>query len=160
MNMAEGRAPIVEVKGHKYFLIDQDLSKGDRRCDGPGLSSLFSVEGGSTGGNNVRESNRIKKRKELTPTVTNELHDTTSDGLEDDAFDGTSDNHALEVLSERDKEATITRKTTKVAGDVIIFRNVKLAAPSAGIRCAGRKDTKRLLWLNEFYVTHEVHFPG
>ena len=82
MNMDEGIAPIVVVKGHKYIVIDQDLSKGDRRCDGPALSSFFSVEGGSDGGNNARESNRIKKRKELTPTVINELHDTTFHGLE------------------------------------------------------------------------------
>ena len=116
MNMDEGRAQIVEVKGHKYFLIDQDLSKGDRRCDGPALStSFFSVEGGSTGGNNVRESNRIKKRKELTPTVRNELHDTPFHGLEDDTVDATTDNHASEMLPERDNEASIRRKTTKVS---------------------------------------------
>ena len=153
--MDEGIAPIVEVKGHKYILIDQDLSKGDRRCDGPALSSFFSVEGGSTGGNNARESNRIKKRKELTPTVINELHDTTSHGLEDDTLDGTIDNHGSEMLPERDNETSNRRKTTKVSGDVILCSNVKLAAPKSGIRCAGRKDTTRLLWLNEFYVIHE-----
>jgi hypothetical protein len=63
MNMDEGRTLIVEVKGHNYYLIDQDLSKSDRRCDGPALSSFFSVEGGCTGGNNVRESYRMKKER-------------------------------------------------------------------------------------------------
>jgi len=153
--MDEGRAPIVEVKGHNYFVIDEDLSKGDRRCDGPALSSFFSIEGGSTVVNNLRESKRINKRKELTPTVTNELHDTTSHGLEDDTLDATIDYHALEVKPERDNEASNRRKATKVSGDVILSRNVMLAAPKAGIRCAGRQDTTRLLWLNEFYAIHE-----
>jgi hypothetical protein len=31
-----------------------------------------------------------------------------------------------------------------------------LRPPKGGIRCAGRNDTTRLLWLNEFYVVHEV----
>ena len=143
--MDEGRAPIVEVKGHNYFVIDEDLSKGDRRCDGPALSSFFSIEGGSTVVNNFRESKRIKKRKELTPTVIIELHDTTSHGLEDDTLDATIDYHASVVKPERDNEASNRRKTTKVSGDVILRRNVMLAPPKAGIRCAGRKDTTRLL---------------
>jgi hypothetical protein len=159
--MDEGIAPIVVVKGHKYIVIDQDLSKDDRRCDGPALSSFFSVEGESTGGNNAREINRIKKRKELTPTVINELHDTTSHGLEDDTLDGTIDNHGSEMQPERDNETSNRRQTTKVSGDVILCSNIKLAAPKSGIRCAGRKDTTRLLWLNEFYVIHEgTRFKG
>jgi hypothetical protein len=82
----------------------------------------------------------------MTPTVNIELHDTTSDGRADDTLDATIDNnYASEVLPMRDNEASKRSKTTKVAEDIILLRNVKLAAPKAGIRCAGRKDTTRLL---------------
>ena len=40
----EGRdTPIVVLKGHNYFVVDQDLSKGDRRSDGPALAHFFNV---------------------------------------------------------------------------------------------------------------------
>jgi hypothetical protein len=58
--MEEGRTSIVEMKGHQYYVVDQDLSRGDRRSDGPALSNFFIVEGGSTTVNNVRESHRLK----------------------------------------------------------------------------------------------------
>ncbi len=32
---------------------------------------------------------------------------------------------------------------------------IHLRRPHSGIRCAGRHDTTRLLWLHEFYVVHE-----
>ena len=63
--MEEGRLSIVELEGHNYFVVDQDLSKGDRRSDGPAMATFFKVEAGSTTHNNVRESCRVKKRREV-----------------------------------------------------------------------------------------------
>jgi hypothetical protein len=78
--MEEGRASIVERKGHQYYVVDQDLSRGDKRSDGPALSNFFIVEGGSTIVNNVRESHRLKNRVELASTfTTNESYDSTTD---------------------------------------------------------------------------------
>ena len=63
--MDEGRLSIVELEGHNYYVVDQDLSKGDRRSDGPAMATFFNVEAGSTMHNNVRESCRLKKRSEI-----------------------------------------------------------------------------------------------
>jgi hypothetical protein len=53
MSQGEQGMKIVEREdGHDYFLIDRDRSKGDRRCDGPALSSFFIDGGGSTIVNN------------------------------------------------------------------------------------------------------------
>ena len=46
--MQDGRTQIVEVEGHNYYVVDEDRTKGDRRCDGPALSSFFIDGGGST----------------------------------------------------------------------------------------------------------------
>ncbi len=61
VNMDEGRTAIVERKGHQYYVVDQDYSRGDRRSDGPAMANFFVVVGGLTTENNVRESNRLKK---------------------------------------------------------------------------------------------------
>ncbi len=63
--MEEGRSPIVEVNGHQYYVLGQDLSKGNRRSDGRALSNFFNVEAASSTVNNVRESHRIRKKREL-----------------------------------------------------------------------------------------------
>ncbi len=34
---------IVDVDGVKYFVVDRDVSKGDRRCDGKFMSDFFTV---------------------------------------------------------------------------------------------------------------------
>jgi hypothetical protein len=125
-----------------YYVVDQDLSRGDRRSDGPALSNFFIVEGGSTTVNNVREIHRLKNRMELAPTVTNESHDSTTDELLEYSLDAMRDKPASE-------EGPLRKK------NVTALTNVRLRPPKAGIRCAGRNDTTRQLWLNEFYVVHE-----
>ena len=141
--MEEGRASIVERKGHEYYVVDQDLSRGDRRSDGPALSNFFIVEGGSTIVNNVRESHRLKNRMELAPTfTTNESYDSTTDELLEYSLDAMREKPASE-------EGPLRKKK------VPALTNIRLRPPKAGIRCAGRNDTTRQLWLNEFYVVHE-----
>ncbi len=34
----------VELQGHNYYVVDQDRSKGDRRCDGKATSDFFNNE--------------------------------------------------------------------------------------------------------------------
>ncbi len=81
--MDEDRTAVVERKGHQYYVVDQDYSRGDRRSDGPAMAFFFIVVGGSTTENNVQESHRLKKRMELSPTVINESHLSTTDEVED-----------------------------------------------------------------------------
>jgi hypothetical protein len=73
--MKEGRSRIVEVNGQKYYVIGQDLSKGDRRSDGVALSNSFNVEAASSTVNNVRESHRIRKKRELATTTNGDSHE-------------------------------------------------------------------------------------
>ena len=135
--MEEGRLSIVELEGHNYFVVDQDLSKGDRRSDGPAMATFFKVEAGSTTHNNVRESCRVKKRREVSapPMIGNR------DG-------GTSEEQVIQKGGRR-------RSKSKGDADATPVRIVSLRCPIAGIRCAGRNDITRLLWLNEFYFVHE-----
>jgi hypothetical protein len=140
--MEEGRTAIVEMKGHQYYVVDQDMSRGDRTSDGPALSNFFIDDGGSTTVNNVRESHRLKNRMELAQTVTNESQDRTTDEQQEDRLDGMRDKPACEEGPSRKKKSTA-------------LTNVRLRPPKAGIRCTGRNETTRQLWLNEFYVVHE-----
>ena len=145
--MEDGRLSIVELEGHNYFVVDQDVSKGDRRSDGPAMATFFNIDAGSTTSNNVRESCRVKKRREVSspPIIGNRDGDT---------------NEEEQVKNHRD-EGQVTKKggsrrsKSKGDADATPSRIVSLRSPIAGIRCAGRNDTTRLLWLNEFYVVHE-----
>jgi hypothetical protein len=82
--MEAGETRIVVLKGHDYYVVDQELSKGDRRSDGPALSNFFDVEEECTSDNNVRESRRVKKRRDMAHTA---------NLLQEDSFTGTILNH-------------------------------------------------------------------
>jgi hypothetical protein len=140
--MDEDRTAVVERKGHQYFVVDQDYSRGDRRSDGPAMANFFIVVGGSTTENNVQESHRLKKRMELSPTVINESNLGTTDEVEDSSLDAMRVKHAS-------GDGTLRKKKQSAS------TNVMLRTPKRGIRCAGRNDTTRLLWVNEFYLVHE-----
>lgn len=145
--MDEGRLPIVELEGHNYYVVDQDLSKGDRRSDGPAMATFFNVEAGSTMHNNVRESCRLKKRSEVSSPPTIGIRDGDS-------------NDEVQVLNHHDEEEVIVKVRSRRSksnrdSPATPLRIVSLRSSIAGIRCAGRNDTTRLLWLNEFYVVHE-----
>jgi hypothetical protein len=150
--MDEGTTRTVRLKGHKYFVVDQDVTKGDRRSDGPALSCFFLAEADSTLVNNVRQSHRTKKRMEEPPMINTICHErNTRNGLAEDAQDATVCNSGC--AEEPAREKTIQcRRQCKGDGDV---SSQTLRSPKFGIRCAGRSDTTRLLWLNEFYVVYE-----
>jgi len=139
--MDEGTTRIVQLKGHNYFVVDQDVTKGDRRSDGPALSSFFLAEAGSTTVNNVRQSHRIKKNMEEPPMV----------NIGEDAPDAMTCNICCAEAPGR-KNKIQCRRQFKGDGDV---SSHTLRPPKVGIRCAGRSDTTRLLWLHEFYVVYE-----
>jgi hypothetical protein len=83
--MDDGTTKIVQLKGHNYFVVDQDVTKGDRRSDGPALSNFFLAEGGSSTVNNVRQSNRIKKiTEEVLMVNTVCLEENMNEGLEEE----------------------------------------------------------------------------
>jgi hypothetical protein len=54
----------VDFDGSSYFVVESDVSKGDRRCDGKALENFFDVGETSITVNNVRESQRVKKRRD------------------------------------------------------------------------------------------------
>ena len=63
---AEGDAiAIVDVNGFSYYVVDSDLSKGDRRGDGKYMSDFFTVANtpGSTIISNVRHRHNVLPMK-------------------------------------------------------------------------------------------------
>ncbi len=82
---------IVEVEGSSYFVVDNDLRKGDRRCDGRLMEDFFTVGDGE----------RVKKKRILYEAS----HAGFKDGLKvrknNDAF------LALNVLVDEDARSTI-----------------------------------------------------
>ena len=144
---------IVQLKGHNYFVVDQDLTKGDRRSDGPALSNFFLAEAGSLNVNNVRQSHRIKKRTEEVRMVNIVCHvENTNEGLVEEAQDATMSNLGCDEELAPKKKMQCRRRQLNGEGDV---GKPNLRPSKVGIRCAGRNDTTRLLWLNEFYVVYE-----
>jgi len=141
--MQDGRTQIVEVEGHNYYVVDEDRTKGDRRCDGPALSKFFIFdEGGSTTVNNVRGSHRLKNRNEALHTVTNDSHGIAINDRQEERLDRIVGKHTCDERPLKKKQVSVSN-------------NVRLRGPKVGIRCAGRNDTTRLLWLNEYYLVHE-----
>ena len=61
---------ILDVDGFTYFVVDRDLSKGDRRCDGKFLSNFFTVvDTQDEAMTNVRQSKRVVKKRDLSHTL-------------------------------------------------------------------------------------------
>ena len=154
--MEEVRIPIVEVKGHEYFIVDQDLSRGDRRSDGPALSNFFDGEVGSITVNNVRGSQRLKKKREVSPVGNvDPAAGSTTEALPELNRDASTLQHVRNEEPGSTSKVISGRKQSHGDGYVTQLTNFTLRRPKAGIRCSGRNDTTRLLWLHEFYVVHE-----
>ena len=174
---------IIDVDGCAYFVVDRDIKKGDRRCDGKYMSDFFTV--GDTQGeamSNVRQSRRVVKKRDLSHTL---CLDTFEDPevINVDAGGptnvGTVRTHSKKrhcskdimenVISIEDPsctaiapeeevscDTTVVYQTTVVVDDFDISSCFGgLRRPEDGIRCAGRKGTTRLLWLHEFFVVNE-----
>jgi hypothetical protein len=63
--------------------------------------------------------------------------------------------HGFGDVRLRKKKAPITIENMKRDGKLKIGRIAALRPVKAGIQCAGRNDTTRLLWLHEYYAVHE-----
>ena len=150
----------VELKGHNYYVLDQDRSKGDRRCDGKATSDFFNVEETSTTIDNVRESRRIKKRRDMIDAAValaqkeEEARRCREDVLETALYE-TIDPHAQNATSSKKKKRSSKIEQNPEDGNGIPSALFMLRPPESGVRCAGRHDTTRLLWLHEYYVVHE-----
>jgi hypothetical protein len=182
----------VELNGHNYYVVDQDRSKGDRRCDGKATSDFFKVEETTTIINNVRESKRVKKRKDQEEAAYQEqalagsklaLAAWAALAVDVSVIEGSftvnvnEEQDQLEVVSEVVSSKKKKRKSkieevmddnrarqrlqkksveqNPVDGNGIPSAPFMLRPPESGVRCAGRHDTTRLLWLHEYYVVHE-----
>jgi hypothetical protein len=61
---------IVDVDGFQYFVMDRDVSKGDRWSDGKFMSDFFTVvERPVEATTNVRQSQRVVKKRDLAHTL-------------------------------------------------------------------------------------------
>jgi hypothetical protein len=104
-------------------------------------------------------SHRIKKRRDVAHRDNLQCHEggSTIEGLEEGRCTTMIRNHDSyqeQMLGQKEK-ANNRRQETNGDGDATPSENVVLRPPCRGIRCAGRKDTTRLLWLHEFYIVLE-----
>jgi hypothetical protein len=68
---------IIDVDGFQYFVVDRDVSKGDRRCDGKFMSDFFKVvEKPGVAMSNVWQSHRVVKKRDLAHKL---CHDSVED---------------------------------------------------------------------------------
>jgi hypothetical protein len=153
----------VNVDGYNFFVVDKDASKGDRRSDGKLMAHFFAEEESATIINNVRESNRVKKRKEQVE-VAFEEQALAASLLHMSAIEARSLNEAQGQLQDLAEVVSVSSKKTKSNAKIeevmaesqcIEIAPITLRRPESGIRCAGRSNTTRLLWLHEFFVVHE-----
>jgi hypothetical protein len=158
----------VEIDGYKCFVVDCDVSKGDRRSDGGKMANFFNVEESATLINNVRESNRVKKRKDLDYEAFEKealaksklafdaqaLYMSVNEGICVKEGEKESEVVSEEVsLKKKKRKAKIVENKDDRGSIDQALRSLR--PPESGIRCAGRSNTTRLLWLHEFYVVHE-----
>ena len=175
----EGRGIKVEVKkvvakpGYSYVVVDRDLGKGDRRCDGKFMSDFFSVtETLGSSCNEVRQSQRVHLKRTHAETMfrVKEITSGLSQNVPVDEVVGDIciEEHEptlyvnLNVHDETERSECLWNadEETFVVHDEIDVFNIKkfgrgLRRPDAGIRCAGRQGTTRLVWLHEFFVVIE-----
>ncbi len=150
----------VELDGSSYFVVDRDVSKGDRRCDGKALEIVFDVGETSITVNNVRESQRVKKRRDRDESAAAKQTNGNEASISNDER---QDITRQETMGNRIPEESqclnpkLQENETSLMDDRlnIPIAPITLRPPHSGIRCAGRHDTTRLLWLHEFYVVHE-----
>jgi hypothetical protein len=151
----------VNVDGCNYFVVDKDVSKGDRRSDGKVMAQFFAEEESATIINNVRESNRVKKRKDQEEAAFEEqaLADSAVHIRNLEAISVNEAQEQSQVLSE-EVSSNKKKRRSKIV-DIMDDREgieiapITLRRPESGIRCAGRSNTTRLLWLHEFFVVQE-----
>ena len=172
---------IVDVDGYSYYVVEKDLSKGDRRCDGKFMSDFFMVvDSPASSINHVRQSLRVQKKRDSLQTLchankdvemcdavveVSSIFETVHEKGKKRCSTKVKSAKAMlieEVNSKDDVEDKVvkptkvqkrTNKKSVVADNGQYEFGVRM--PEDGIRCAGRKGTTRLLWLYEFFVVNE-----
>jgi hypothetical protein len=113
-------AVIVDVDGFKYFVVDKDKSKGDRRCNGKFTSNFFNVVDPppTTASNNTcRQSHRNKTKRDLKI----HLEGDTSRGVEKER----TNTHTRHNGNEQEARAiSITAQACTDEGDDLIASNI------------------------------------
>jgi hypothetical protein len=186
----EGRS-VVAKPGYSYVVVDRDLFKGDRRCDGKFMADFFSVmETAGSSSNELRKSQRVQHKRSHAETMCRETEglECYTSGSNVSNTDGNaittvqSQNNSMDqpvgriFIEELDAtsyidpmnihddtegaECLLSVDEEIIVQDEIDDFDIKdfgrgLRRPDAGIRCAGRKGTTRLVWLHEFFAVHE-----
>jgi hypothetical protein len=114
---------IVDVNGFNYFVVDSDLSKGDRRGDGKSMSDFFTVsESPAPTIINVRQSRRVQKKRDLLQTLclSNEVLE-----LSNAVVEGSSSSETVRVIGNKRHSAKKESKEAMLiaeAGDIFCIR--------------------------------------
>jgi hypothetical protein len=173
---------ILDVEEVKYFVVDRDVSKDDRRCDGKFMSEFFTVvERSREAMSNVRQSNRVIKKRDLAHTlrldseVDPEMCNVDVGGSinvgtvrkTSKKRHSATENMNRVILSEEPEctevgvEEHVSCNTTGAVAMNVEVEDFDISTfgrglrwPEDGIRCAGRKGTTRLLWLHEYFVVN------
>ena len=159
---------MVEVEGSSYFVVDTDVSKGDRRCDGRLMEDFFTVGDGERVKKKrifyeashacVSEGLNVMKKKDAHVAL-NVLVDEDATLTKDGAAI-TSDKQLQDVDNEKQSstcEGQKQRRRAKAKGtkSVVAEQVEGNIFAEQGIRCAGRNRTSRLLWLHEYFRVYE-----
>ena len=61
---------VVAKPGYSYVVVDRDVGKGDRRCDGKFMADFFSVmDIGASSSNDLRKSQRVQHKRSHAETM-------------------------------------------------------------------------------------------
>jgi hypothetical protein len=177
---------VVAKPGYSYVVVDRDVGKGDRRCDGKFMADFFSVmDIGGSSSNDLRKSQRVQHKRSHAETLSR-----VTEGIEMETVCNTDVNarrtiqsqnlfmdQGVEHILNEDHDASVNINVDLLdvtegaqcvpsvdeemfgqdeIGDFDLKKFGRgLRRPDAGIRCAGRNGTTRLLWLHEFFVVNQ-----
>jgi hypothetical protein len=166
---------IVEVGGSRYFVVDKDVSKGDRRCDGQLMADFFTVVDGARvktkrilyDASHVKDRSTAGKKKKAELDCNLLVEDAPITKVD---VSLTIDEERTSTHHRNDSSTSgVGPKQTRALGkSPAIFAQSKgeqhvvepqvidpPRVPDKGIRCAGRNRTSRLLWLHEYFRAYE-----
>jgi hypothetical protein len=171
---------MVEVEGSRYFVVDQDLRKGDRRGDGQLMAEFFTVENGERlkkprllydpSHGCIRQNSKVRKGEEAVDLLNVLTGDAAMRNDEDGVIrleegrlnsKNVNENGIIEGINEKSGEPNASSTGVQEQEediDVELESIVPPRLPDKGIRCAVRKRTSRLLWLHEFFRVYEISF--
>jgi hypothetical protein len=168
----------VEVEGSRYFVVDQDLRKGDRRGDGHLMEAFFTVGNGERvkkprllydpSHGSIRQNPKVRNSEEamdelnvLTGDAANRNEDAVINRAEEGRFSSKKEGYrngqsvGIKKIHGKPNDSTSVGLEQEEHKDVESDSIVPPRLPDKGIRCAVRKRTSRLLWLHEFFRVYE-----